>query len=74
VDGDLIPVRVTVNQAGAREGQVRWVNADDPAIAERLALGYLVRLPLPGEEAEPEPNEEQPGGDEDDATEDQTAL
>jgi hypothetical protein len=54
----MIEVRVAVNMAGAHEGQHRWVDPDDPQIAQRLALGYLVRVapaqPVEAEGAEAE--------------------
>ncbi len=57
MDDDLIPVFVAVAQAGARQGQIRWVNPADPDIARRLSLGFLQRLPSTGDvepEVEPE--------------------
>ncbi len=68
MDSDLIPVFVAVSQAGARQGQIRWVNADDPDIAIRLSLGYLQRLPGVAEAiAEIEPEAEPLAEDADEA-------
>lgn len=54
---DLISVRVAVGMAGARQGQTRLVDPDNPHIAECLRQGYLQRLAEPAEE-EPEAVEE----------------